>query len=173
MTPMKKFKSVIISRDIKRYYNLTSTFANLAIIADQPKVVPKNQPTPFTNELTLSPTTVVAMTETTDQPRVVPKTFPTANELTFSPKTVTTTANHSILSLTIQVATNLRLSVSVNAAADKKQKSLKRGIKKCKLVHSASTNLKGKCINLYSTIVNGLKHTFRHIDARSEPIFVR
>jgi len=40
-----------------------------AVIADQPKVVPIDQPTTFTaaNELTLSPTTVDAMTDTTNQ----------------------------------------------------------------------------------------------------------
>jgi len=105
------------------------------------------------------------MTETTDQ-QMVPETFPTAvtaNELTTSPKTVT--ANHSP---TMQVATYQKSSVLANAAAERKQISVKKGARKRRLLHSASTNLTGKYINLYSTIVNGLKLTDRHIDAANQ-----
>jgi len=105
------------------------------------------------------PTTVATAT---NQPKLVPEVFSTAvtpNKLSPSPKTVITNPKPSP---TMHVAAYQASSIS---ATSKKQK---RGVRKCKLVQSAYANLKGKFLNLYSTVVNGQMLTDRHIDATKQ-----
>jgi len=85
---------------------------------------------------------------------LLPEVFSTAvtpNELTPSPKTVIIITN-SKPSPIMNIAAYQASSILATAATSKKQK---RGVRECKLVQSAYTNLKGKSLNLYSTVVNG------------------